>query len=228
MTALLQLAAALIAFSLPLALYASAISRSPTLTVIAIAAAAFWLLSVLAASLAWAVVGSIGPSLIIAACLQEGARAAFVLLYRALERSIASARGSDRQGQSPHLPLDDASSSVAAGFGFGFFHALIMCGGAIAASGGEATRYEESCPNVPLVLVSAYFALGFFVLDLLFTVVAFHAERRKDRLAVAFVLCFHGAAAMATLFHCSVSVPLLTTVVASALFAGKTARAATA
>ena len=218
MTLRIQISAALIAFSPSVALYAIVVSKSSLLIVIAIAAAGFWLLSISAVSFVWTLVPlPTEGSLILGAAIQEGARLAFVRVYREVERSVH--RDNARYpGRPLELPMHDASSSVAAGFGFGTFHVLVISGGVIASSGGQATTYEDSCPRVPVVLMSAYFALAFFILDVLFTAVIFHAERRgRVKWVFAFVLFIHAAAAVSTAFPCWLSIPLLAAVVVSAL-----------
>lgn len=116
------------------------------------------------------------------------------------------------------LPLNDMTTSLAAGLGFGTMHALMMAGSLIAASGGEGTLFEDSCPHIPLVLTVALTALGFTVLDIIFMILGFLAERKRSNSLISVIVVLHLAAALSTLANtnddgCIASMLLLVTVV---------------
>lgn len=47
---------------------------------------------------------------------------------------------------------------LAAGFGYGLMHSIMLCGSILASSEGPGVLYENSCQNIPLV-----FNLGMYV-----------------------------------------------------------------
>ena len=219
MTLLLQLSSFLIAFSFPLTLFWFLVRKSSTLTVIAIISALFSLLSINLISSAWSLlpIRSWIFYTIVGAVTQELIRYVLVKLYRRVEQAVSSEVESWPE-RAAELSLNDRSSSIAVGFGFGLFRTLILSGSVIAGSGGEATLYmDNTCPHLPLVLVSAFFGLAFFTLDIIFTMILFNAERKKNTLAIFFVLLLHSAAALATTFGCLKSLPLVATAVTIAL-----------
>lgn len=117
-------------------------SKRPQLIIVALAAAFTWLCSSLFTSLIWWFIHlsnhNIWPLIIIlSSIIQEGLRYIFVLAYRKTENMI--------QKSSPHsnnaFPLNDISSSLAAGVGFGLMHSLLFYGSVLASSGGVGVYF---------------------------------------------------------------------------------------
>jgi len=148
----LQIGCFLVAFSPPIALSTHVLGPSPILMALAIIAAGFWILSALATGVLWSFLSNRATALsplnvsLIGTLLQETARAALVLSYRGFQARLTPGKV---------FPLDDWSSSLACGVGFGAMHGLILYGSVLAASlNPDATLFVSSCSQLPLIFVS--------------------------------------------------------------------------
>ena len=79
------------------------------------------------------------------------------------------------------LELNDASCGVAAGVGFGGMHAVLLYGTLLASqsTNNVGVLYQDSCPAVPSLVVSALFAFLFSVLDIFWMLFTFFGMRRR-------------------------------------------------
>jgi len=79
------------------------------------------------------------------------------------------------------LQLNDASCGIAAGVGFGGMHAIMLFGTLLAseASHGGGVLYQQSCPSMPSLAVSAMNAFCFTVLDVFWMLFTFFGMRRR-------------------------------------------------
>lgn len=79
------------------------------------------------------------------------------------------------------LQLNDAACGVAAGVGFGGMHAIILYGTLLASemSTNVGVLYQDSCPAIPSLAVSAMYALCFFILDIFWMLFTFFGMRRR-------------------------------------------------
>lgn len=79
------------------------------------------------------------------------------------------------------LQLNDAACGVASGVGFGGMHAILLYGTLLASemSTNVGVLYQESCPSVPSLAVSAVYALCFFILDIFWMLFTFFGMRRR-------------------------------------------------
>jgi hypothetical protein len=57
----------------------------------------------------------------------------------------------------------------------------------------------DSCPNIPLVLTVSLTALGFTILDVIFMILGFVAERKRSNHLIAVIVVLHIAAGLSTL-----------------------------
>ena len=217
MGAMLQWGCAMIAFC-PSCIYYLFRNR-PQLYIISLAAAFAWLISILGTGIFWSLIHLSGENLwpltvIMGVVFQEAARFVFIYCFRRTENMIKSSNN-----YSEHmLTMNDLSTSLAAGTGFGTMHSLMMAGSLIAASGGEGTLFEDSCPNIPVVMTVSLTALGFTILDIIFMILAFLAERKKSTHLVAVIFVLHLAAGLSTLanvngYGCVASLILILAVV---------------
>ena len=191
----------------------------PQLYIISLAAAFAWLMSMLATGMFWSLVHLSGENVwpvtvIVAVLCQEAARFMFIYCFRRTETIIKNSNNYTVE----MLPMNDLSTSLAAGIGFGTMHSLMMAGSLIAASGGEGALFEDSCPQIPVVLTVSLTALGFTILDVIFMVLGFVAERKRSNHLIAVVVVLHVAAALSTLantieYGCIASLLLVLTVV---------------
>jgi hypothetical protein len=208
-----------VAFSLPAAMLFLLLSKRPQLVIIALASAFFWLFSSLLTAGFWAILRLSGNNvwpflMLVSTFFQEVCRYISVIAYRRTETLIKAS-----SPQQPQVfPLNDLSSSLAAGVGFGAMHSLMMYGSVLSASSGDGVLFEESCPTFPLIVVSAFNSLAFFILDVIFTYLAFIAERTKSRLLFGFIFMIHLVSSFVTLGNknsngCEVSLSLLLIIV---------------
>lgn len=190
-------------------------SKRPQLIIVALAAGFAWLFSSLFTAIFWWFIhlsqSSIWPLIIIiSVILQEGFRYLFIFGYRKTELMI--------QRSSPHsnqaFPLNDLSSSLAAGVGFGLMHSLLFYGSVLASGQGSGVYFDDSCPTVPLILISALTSLAFFILDIIWMCLGFIADRYRSWILGSVIIILHLFAGLITLTNinssgCKVSLSLL-------------------
>lgn len=191
------------------------LSKRPQLIIVSLAAGFAWLFSSLLTSILWWFIHlsehSVWPVIIImSVLLQELFRYILILAYRKTEVLI--------QRSSPHsnqaFPLNDLSSGLAAGVGFGLMHSLLLYGSVLAASGGSGVYFDDSCPTIPLILVSALTSLAFFILDIIWMCLGFIADRYRSVILASVIVALHLFAGLVTLTNinpsgCKVSLSLL-------------------
>lgn len=210
---MLRVGCTLVAFSPSIAFTIIILARRAELLVIAITAAVMWLFAILIVSLMWSIMS--GTTwlwfTLVATATQELVRLMLVRVYRRMETVIRKAL--DRSDpRKVDFKLNDETSSLAAGVGFGTMHAVVMYGSVLASSGGPATLYSDSCTLVPLVVVSGIYALIFLLMDVIFMVIAFQAHKCRDSRQQAFIFASHLGASYMTLFGeqrngCAIAIP---------------------
>jgi len=79
------------------------------------------------------------------------------------------------------LQVNDASCGVAAGVGYGGMHAILLFGTLLASqtTNNVGILYQESCPTIPSLVVSAVLACFFSVLDVFWMLFTFFGMRRR-------------------------------------------------
>ena len=216
----LRYGCALIAFSPPFFILLMLLSKRPQLVVVTLSSSFSWLVSALLTGLFWAFVKAISDSsywplvLIVSVLCQEGCRFSFVYAYRLTERIIKESSPNALQ----IFPMNDVTSSLAAGIGFGTMHSLMLYGALLAASNGNGDIFVESCPSVPLILVVSLIALLFTILDVVLTFFAFMAEKMKSTVIMILIVSIHTIASLSTLANqsthgCSTSLPSIFVIV---------------
>lgn len=103
-----------------------------------------------------------------------------------------AARNQDRRNKEPsernstqaaklRLELNDAACGVAAGVGFGGMHAILLYGTLLASetSNNVGVLYQDSCPAMPSLVLSAIYAFCFSVLDIFWMLFTFFGMRRR-------------------------------------------------
>eukprot|EP00475_Leptophrys_vorax_P041710 TRINITY_DN7871_c0_g1_i1.p1 TRINITY_DN7871_c0_g1~~TRINITY_DN7871_c0_g1_i1.p1 ORF type:complete len:240 (-),score=62.77 TRINITY_DN7871_c0_g1_i1:33-752(-) len=209
----LWLGCVLVAYALPAVVFIMFVTKRQQLVIISIAAAFFWLFSVLVAALLWTAItplqtvyGVVVPGFVV---VQEIARYGFFKFYEKSERTFAVT--------STNLvvfPLSDLSSSIAAGVGFAGIHGLIMYGGVLAQSIGIGSLVSTACPEMSLYVLSALSAFFIQNIQMALMVIAFDAFRRKSLLRMLIVWSLHMVSALVTLLNlsnhgCAGSLPIL-------------------
>lgn len=77
------------------------------------------------------------------------------------------------------LELNDASSGIAAGVGFAFFHTIMLFGTLLASENSRiGTLYQDSCTIMPSIFNSAIMAFFFGILDIIWVLMTFYGMRR--------------------------------------------------
>lgn len=190
------------------------------MAIVALAGAFSYLLSILATSMFWSMMrdgpgeGKYAAILFFSSILQNISRLLFVKAYRKTEYLIKDS--SEFSGEL--LPLSDKASSLAAGLGIGFMHALVVCGSTLASGDGTGQYFSDSCPYIPLVLEISIMSLGFFLMDIIATCIMFVADRTKSLLLYVIIFFLHFCASVTALgnfnyFGCRVSLSMLLIVV---------------
>jgi len=144
----LQLGSFLVAFSPTITLSHHVVGGRPILISLALVAAGFWLAGWLLLAVATSAVESSAALLFAGVIFQELSRYALVLSYAMFERTVR------QSGPRRLFPLDDWSSALATGLGFGTMHVVMMHGSLLSASLGKATLFLDSCPDIPLVAIT--------------------------------------------------------------------------
>ncbi|CAN0388695.1 unnamed protein product [Ectocarpus fasciculatus] len=218
----LVLGCALLAFN-PAFVLSYEVAKQPPMAIVALAGAFSYLLSILVTSMFWAMMktaegeGKFVGVLFFSSILQNAFRVLFIRAYRKTEYLIKdSSEVSDEV-----LPLTDKTSSVAGGLGFGFMHALVVCGSTLASGDGEGHYFSDSCPYVPLVLEISIMALGFFFIDVIVMCLAFIANRTRSSLMHCIIFVIQLSATLTSLgnreyFGCRTSLSMLLIIVIGA------------
>lgn len=173
------------------------------LLIIFVAAAFFFLLSSLGASVIWYILDpllgldSAWSALVPGVVAQFMSRCVFVALYHKVEtvievsiergeqeiqtrRDDSNAEPVDISTAKLRLELNDVASGVAAGTGFGGMHAILMFGSLLASETADfGVLYQPSCPYLPSLIVSAINCFVFFFLDLFWMLFTFFGMRRR-------------------------------------------------
>lgn len=223
--------------------------------IIVVTTSAFaYLLAAFCAALFWFILDAIGignhviPILFPGVLMQFIWRCLFVVMYHKVEKviEISIARHEEREEEfhesaKLRLELNDWACGIAAGTGFGGMHAVMLYGTLLASEAGNlGTLYQDSCPEMPSLALSALNAFMFSLLDIVWMLLTFYGMGRRTQeegmppalhwgafignskrggdiaLATAFVT--HLAAAFSTAPNgsyegCHISIPLLASIV---------------
>lgn len=202
----LLLGSTLIAFGPTVSLFFTICYSQATLVIVFTCCAFCCLIAIFLSSLLYAAVDAIIPGsvyggvlIVISIVCQAGCRAVFVRYYMKVEEaieisiqnslrannnsdgSVASGTGNENVNDQPAMALNDMSSALAAGTGYGFMHAVMLCGTLLASEAGDdvGTLYQDSCSDIPSVINTAMTAMMFSLLDILLMYLYFFAVRRK-------------------------------------------------
>lgn len=201
----------MIAFGPLATMWCTVILQRPQLIILAFCSAFFWLMGLLTLSLFWCIPGlqesSVGTA-ICAVVFQEIWRALFFRAYQKTEEALLST------GQNAAVPLNDASSAVSAGVGFGTMHAVIVFGSVISNSIDQATVYTDKCPAMSLYLMLALQQLCYSLFHVALMVIAFSAYRSKSPWQTFALIVLHLGGQSTTILNdtqggCTTAIPLL-------------------
>lgn len=175
----LKWGAGLIAFSPISSLFLLVVTKRPELVIISIIGAFAYLVALLLSSALWAVLGPgkqfAALTVVMGVICQALMRACLYKLYHKTEILIKSANHPFL-----HMPLNDVTSSLSAGTGYAVMHCVMLFGSVLASGSSDpGVLYAPSCRGSPLVLVLAFLALAFTLLDLCFMALTFLYMRRR-------------------------------------------------
>jgi len=191
----LKWGAGLIAFSPVSLLFLLVVTKRPELVIIAIIGAFAYLVALLLSSAVWAILGPgkevAALTVVVGVACQALMRAGLYKLYHKTEILIKSANHPVL-----HMPLNDVTSSLSAGTGYALMHCVMLFGSVLASGSSDpGVLYAPSCRGSPLVLVLAFLALAFTLLDLCFMALTFlYMRRQETRRMVVVVLGLHAVA----------------------------------
>jgi hypothetical protein len=79
------------------------------------------------------------------------------------------------------LELNDGACGIAAGVGFGGMHTILLYGTLLASetTNNVGVLYQDSCPGMPSLVLSAIYAFCFSVLDIFWMLFTFFGMRRR-------------------------------------------------
>jgi hypothetical protein len=98
-----------------------------------------------------------------------------------IEQNITQESDQWTEATKLRLQLNDASCGVAAGVGFGGMHVIMLYGTLWASQVGdsEGVLYQDACPQVPSLALSAVYAFLFSILDVFWMLFTFFGMRRR-------------------------------------------------
>ncbi len=185
----------LVAFTPATFLFLFVVTRRPELVIIALIGAFAYLVALLLSSAVWSVIGPLqrlaAVTVVVGVLSQALLR---VVLYRLYHRTEILIKGANHPIL--HMPLNDVTSALAAGTGYGLMHCIMLFGSVLASGSSDpGVLYMPSCRGTPLLLVLAFLALAFTLLDLVFMALTFLYLRRRRTARLGVVLGLHAAAA---------------------------------
>jgi len=208
MTYVLFFGSLFVTFGPALALFLLVISRNNQLIILTIGGSFFWLLSVLVASIWWYIIPPLRQAywfvIPFSVFFQELGRYIFYRLYawafyRQLDSRHREQITANPRLQSLSVKPNNVAASVAAGVGSGVTYALVMYISVLWESTGPGSAFSPACPGTSLFIISAILALGFVLLHIFQSIVAFEAFRLKSLLGMVVVWGSHIVASLLSL-----------------------------
>jgi hypothetical protein len=197
-TAALAWGSAFVAFG-PFASLLFGIAWHKAQLIIVVTTSAFaYLLAAFLSSLIYLMLNAIGIGNSVVSILLPGvvfsfiSKCYFVKLYHKVEKviSVSIARHEERQEEfhesaKLRLELNDWACGIAAGTGFGGMHAVMLYGTLLASEAGNVgTLYQQSCPAIPSLALSAVNAFLFSLLDIVWMLLTFYGMGKRKELQV--------------------------------------------
>jgi len=176
------------------------LAERPQLIIIAIVSAFFWICSLLVSASIWSILPFIRTLwmfvTVYGVFVQEAFRFALLKLLIRVESFIRT--HIHLSVVESAVPLNDMTTALASGVGFGTMHAIVMLGNVLFKSSGKGTFYTDSCPQIPLLYLTACLALLFMVLDVLLMCRMLVAIREDRSSELGTVVVLHSAASVVT------------------------------
>mmetsp|Transcript_17026 Transcript_17026/g.32312 ORF Transcript_17026/g.32312 Transcript_17026/m.32312 type:complete len:300 (-) Transcript_17026:18-917(-) len=196
----------------PASAYLLLLSHQPHVIILALSSAFFFLMGQVCASIVWISVVPLRSDtpfhLVVRVLVLELTRYIYYRLYEAAERNFTVLT------PSVHIyPLQDLSSSIVSGLGFGLMHTVTLYGILLGHSIGDATLFSPRCQQMSAFTVAAWLSVAFNALHVLLMILAFDGYRRGSRLRIGVAGLLHLTAELLTLLNmahdgCVVMIPV--------------------
>ncbi|GBG30301.1 Gamma-secretase subunit APH-1B [Hondaea fermentalgiana] len=164
------------------ALFFGVLARRAQLVLLAVSAAFMCVMSMVASGVLWYVIKPLQEEasgiIVIGVIFQELFRWALLALYLRADKHIFELI----EHKKDHKKLlNDFSSSVAMGSGFGIMSTVLLYGGVLEASLVDGDYFTAACPNISGFVVSSLLCLLYQVMHIALTIVTLDALRRSQR-----------------------------------------------
>ncbi|SPQ99119.1 GDT1 family protein [Plasmodiophora brassicae] len=202
--------AVLVAYSVPASLFIFLIYPRMQLFVTFVFGVAAWILAMVATSIIGCAFTSAPLILAISLVMLELFRFCLIYMYRVVQPVFART-----SVNAVKFPVDDLSSSLAAGLGFATVQAVVIFGSVVDSAVGPGMFSSQSCPNLPFFVSASITTFLQEITQISLMVVAFAAVPDRmihARLAVALlpVVILHAVSVFANelVASCTVALPL--------------------
>ncbi|XP_016955048.1 gamma-secretase subunit Aph-1 [Drosophila biarmipes] len=186
-----------IAFGPPFALFVFTIANDPVRIIILIAAAFFWLLSLLISSLWYAIIplkGFIAFGVVFSVFFQEGFRYIIYRILRSTEQGLHAVAEDTRVTDNKHI------LAYVSGLGFGIISGMFALVNVLADMSGPGTMGLKSGTELFFV-TSAAQALSIILLHTFWSVIFFNAFDTNNYLHISYVVGSHLFVSLITLLN---------------------------
>ncbi|KAH8352580.1 hypothetical protein KR084_005108 [Drosophila pseudotakahashii] len=183
-----------IAFGPPFALFVFTIANDPVRIIILIAAAFFWLLSLLISSLWYAVIPNIACGVVFSVILQEAFRYIIYRILRSTEQGLHAVAEDTRVTDNKHI------LAYVSGLGFGIISGMFALVNVLADMSGPGTMGLKSGSELFFV-TSAAQALSIILLHTFWSVIFFNAFDTNNYIHIGYVVGSHLFVSLITLLN---------------------------
>ncbi|ORX48138.1 Aph-1 [Piromyces finnis] len=209
------LAYLLIAYGPSITIFILYISRSAQLVILVVSSAFFWLISILISSIYWFIANLVFKYeklenansdkdyykriiyLMLISVLSVFTQELFRwLFWKLLNKAEA---GLNAMSEKPKSPLNKYHFSFASGLGFGVMSGLVSYSTVLADSLKPGTILCGACPTMPMPFIAALITSIFVLLHIVWSIIAFNAFEKKEKLLIAWVFIGHLMASLATI-----------------------------
>lgn len=198
---------ALTAFGAHILLFAFIIAKDPLKVIVLIAAAFFWLLSILCSSIIWFVVYPLKSYIIFGAICsvfcQESFRLFQFKIFKKFDNFLQQMSGNSHEQRSTSLidnRFNNKTIAFTSGCGFGFISAVFAFSNLLAASYGPGIVDLESARE-NFFLISAIFTLLFSLMHIFWSIIMSESLRTQNNRGIILVFLTHSIATFASFMN---------------------------
>lgn len=213
------------------------VARRSHLSIIAVIAAFFWMLSGVLSAILWVAIPGLKtewfwvvPSGVV---IQEIVRWMFFVGYRRAENAIS--RALDKTGDEDTIegrkntPMNDLSSSISAGVGYGLMQGIILFGSVLENGFGNGTYFTPSCSSMSIFTLMAFTVCFVSIMQVCWMVLAFDGYRRSSAARVIPLFLFHLGSSLITVLNsqkgfCEIALGLQGVLMVVSIYAARLSR----